>query len=473
MAFLLLGLPLAFALAAMVKTSVNIPLGDNYGAIALFLYRYVHTPGWPARVGWILTSQFTQYKLLFLNIVVVLQYHLFGHTNFRALQLLGDLFVFAALWLLWLFLARQQRPFQQALWLILPPWYLFLSLCFVESVNWAISSFFSFAIGPLALACIFFFTSSIRYASLWGTLFLILSIFTNPSGFMLGVALLILLIHQRRLGASLTVALATAAAAALYWVHYTVLSAHYPLSQHVGGLFVFGFAFLGGILPTPFTSTVLGVVLVAGFIFLLTRGWARLSPDTFCIGLFCLLTAVLVSPGRIHEGVESAISSRYQVFPLMLLSAEYLAVLRIFVPRRLELRSVWAGVIGLATLAAIAFGIPSQMHAYRVMHLRQRLLLTHLILWERHPERVVLIPDEPPYLSGPRWLANRIAAQKVLQQSIASGLYIPPASAQEPLPMKPRSDSTLGIEDESWPPNAAVSNPTGGSRQRPRASDPP
>ena len=65
---------------------------------------------------------------MLLHAVVALQYLLLGHTNYRALQLLGDLSVPATLWLLWLLLARQLRPFQQAIWLFLIPWYLFLSL---------------------------------------------------------------------------------------------------------------------------------------------------------------------------------------------------------------------------------------------------------------------------------------------------------------------------------------------------------
>ena len=116
-ALLLLGFPLASALAGMAKTSINIPLTDDYDAITEFLFRYVHTHGFFARIGWVLTAQHNEHKLMLLNAVVALQYHLIGHANYRALQLLGDLSVPATLWLLWLLLARQQRPFHQAIWL--------------------------------------------------------------------------------------------------------------------------------------------------------------------------------------------------------------------------------------------------------------------------------------------------------------------------------------------------------------------
>ena len=462
-ALLLLGLPFATALVTMVKTSVNIPLTDDYDAIAEFLYRYMHTQGFLARIGWILTAQHNQYKLILLNTVAALQYHLIGHANFRALQLLGDLSIPAALCLLWLLLARQRRPLQHSLWLILIPWYLFLSLCYYETVNWAMNGFFALAIIPLAFASVFFFTSSDRRATLWGTLFLILGIAANGSGFILAFALLVLLVYQRKFRTALAVALAACLMGGVYRVHYTSVPMGHSLPSLGGGL-TFAFAFLGGIFPTLPACTVFGVVLVAGFVFLLTRGWARLSPETFCIALFCILTAAAITPARFSEGVESAMTSRYRMYPLMLLSAEYLAVLRIFVPHRLRLRSTWAAVIGLATSCAIAFGIASQIHAYRVMHARQRILIAHLILWERHPERLDLIPDEIAYLYGDRWIPFRIRAQQILHESVAAGLYIPPVSARDLLPVKPHSPSTMDIEDEPWPARGtgAVSNPPGG-----------
>ncbi len=241
---------------------------------------------------------------------------------------------------------------------------------------------------------------------------------------------------------------------ALYSCHYKPRRIEHSLSHHLGGCHLLHLAFLGALFQPLPASIVLGAVLVAGFIFLLTRGWVRLSPDTFCIALFCLLTAAAITPARYSEGVQTAMTSRYRMYPLILLSAEYLAVLRIFVPQRLQLRSIWTALLGLATCAAIAFGVSSQMQAYRNLHARQRLLITHLILWERHPERLDLIPNEFGYLQGDRYIPFRIRAQTILAENIANGLYIPPVSAADPLPVKPHADSTLGIEDETWPPQA-------------------
>lgn len=449
-AFVLLGFPLVTSIAAMVKTSVNVPLTDDYGAITQFLLRYCHTHGWLARLSWMINAQHNEYKLILLNIIVVVQYHLFGHANYKALELLGDLSVPATVWLLWVLLKRQQRPFAQAIWLILLPWYLFLSLCYFEAVNWANTAIQELTIVPLAIACVLLFTSSRRHATAWGTLFLIISIASFASGFILAVALLILLVYQRRVGASLAVILATAVMAGVYRFHYVAPPGNHALPR-LGGSLAYTFVFLGGICPTVALSACFGVVLAAGFIFLVTRGWARLSPDTFCIALFCVITGLAISPGRYSGGIETAMANRYGVYPLMLISAEYLAILRMYLPERVSLRSGWARVLGLATFACVVFAIMQQMHVYRLLHLRQRLLLTHLILWERHPERLVATPDEPGYFYGDIHLSHRISSQDSLAESVSEGLYVPPVSAHDPLPIKPHSGATAGIEDEVPP----------------------
>jgi hypothetical protein len=64
------------------------------------------------------------------------------------------------------------------------------------------------------------FTSSVRHARLWGTLFLVLGIAAFGIGFLLAIALLILLIYQRRLGAVLMVAVAACVMGGVYRLHY-------------------------------------------------------------------------------------------------------------------------------------------------------------------------------------------------------------------------------------------------------------
>src|SRR5215469_401653 len=90
-ALLLLVFPLATASVALVHTSINIPHQDDYQAIANFVRIYAERSGVLHKLGWILISQHNEYKLILLHFVVALQYEVTGHTNYRVLQLLGDL----------------------------------------------------------------------------------------------------------------------------------------------------------------------------------------------------------------------------------------------------------------------------------------------------------------------------------------------------------------------------------------------
>ena len=116
----------------MAKTSVNIPLTDDYDAIADFLYRYVHTPASCAyRLDPDVAAQSVQAdaaqrgRRCFSTTSSGTQTT--EHCSCSAICPIP-----ATLWLLWLLLARQQRPFQQAIWLFLIPWYLFLSLNYLR-----------------------------------------------------------------------------------------------------------------------------------------------------------------------------------------------------------------------------------------------------------------------------------------------------------------------------------------------------
>lgn len=174
--WIILSLPLLLYAAAAIKTSVNIPFEDDFDSIGDFVEHYASLHGFLSRLDWILTAQHVQYKLIFMNAIVALQYQLLGHTNYRALQLLGDLAMPAALVILWFLLARSGRPLTQRIWLFIAPCWTFLGLRYSETINWTMSGLQNTAVVPLGLAAIFFATSTSRWSFAWTLAFLALSI---------------------------------------------------------------------------------------------------------------------------------------------------------------------------------------------------------------------------------------------------------------------------------------------------------
>ncbi len=451
LAFLLLVFPFAMALMVLIRTSINIPFQDDFQAIANFMDVYAQQSGALHKAAWILTSQHNEYKLILLHAVVAIQYELTGHTNYRVIQWLGDLAVPATIVLLWLLLARQHRPPKQAIWLFIFPSYLFLSLCYWETLNFAMSELATLAVIPIAIACILAYTSPRPRMELLGAALLALAIATLASGFFLPVALLAVLLYQRRYRTALGVCLVTGAMAILYRVHYTADRVHPPNPAPHSTLLMYPVVFLGDVSPNVSHCALLGGILIVVFIALVFAEWPRRSPVTFTLALFCIVTALGVSAGRYRLGLISATAPRYAMYTLLLICAEYMAMLDMFAPRVLRQRSVIGGTLALATLLVGPWMFRKQIWTYHLLQNRHNLLATHLILWQRHPDQIVLTPDEPGYMEDLSWTAWRIRAQSILQREISEGRYIPPVTASDPLPLRPHSRSTQGIEDEQPP----------------------
>lgn len=448
-----LSLPLLLYAVAAIKTSVNIPFEDDFDSIGDFVEHYASLQGILPRLDWILTAQHVQYKLIFMNAIVAVQYQLIGHTNYRALQLLGDLAMPAALAILWLLLARSRRPLAQRIWLFIAPCWIFLALRYSETINWTMSGLQNAAVIPLGLAAIFFATSSVGRSLAWTLVFLALSMAASASGFVVALVVLYLQLRGRRvpeLISSLSVVLLLVG---LYAIHYKAYMVYAPVSRSaaVKSLVLFPFAFLGNSANSPVQCVVLGLILAAGFIILVRRGWYRMCPGSFGGALFCLLTSVVVAAGRYRIGFEGALAGHYVMYSVLFIALEYIAVVRLFVPESLTIRSRWTAGLALTAFASILFGLWADFVGYRNLHGRQRNQITHLILWERHPDHLVLVPDEDSFMQRPEWLGIRLEFQQDLQRHIAEGLYMPPYSARDPLPTRPHSPASRGIEDEPTP----------------------
>jgi hypothetical protein len=199
-------------------------------------------------------------------------------------------------------------------------------------------------------------------------------------------------------------------------------------------------------------------VLVAGFLWLTWRGWYRACSGSFLAALFCIVTALAVTFTRYRVGAGVALSIRYVMYSLLLISLEYIGLLRLEAPREIGKDFRWRTGLALAGAACVLSCLYSDQGAYKLLHERKQELITHLILWERHPDRPVLAPDEELWAQGPEWIPIRWRFQNELAENIALGIYVPPYAATDPLPIRPHSSATRGIEDEPAPapPPAAV-----------------
>jgi hypothetical protein len=446
-----LAVPVLLFVLIAIRTSVNIPYEDDYDAIGEFLEHYISLHGAGARLWWVLTAQHVQYKDMVMQAVIAFQYQCTHRLNYRALQYWGDLSQLATVVVLWLIFARSGRPLAQRAWLFSIPCYLVLSLRYAETINWAMSGLQNIAVILFAVLTVLLATSTRRGSFIGCLISLALTIASSANGFLIGPLVLFLFLYARRFRDATWSVAVTLAMGALYAYHYTFINAGHPVPFWFGvkSLIAFPFVFLGAAADSVSHACIVGVLLVVGFIFLTWRGWLRVCPASFGAALFCILTACLVASGRFRFGAgDAAKAGHYVMYSVLLASLEYIAVVRLFAPRSLHSGSPWHVGLVATGFAAFLFCLVSDLHGYRMLRIRQKSLITHLILWERHPDHLVLVPDEGLAEQQPSWIENRERFQQDMQREVAIGLYVPPYSANDPLPMRTHSPSSRDIENE-------------------------
>jgi hypothetical protein len=448
----LVSLPVIALAITSIRTSVNIPFEDDYGiyGIAEFLELWVKAPTHLDKLKWFAASQHVQYKLFFMHAVELIQYYCIGSTNYRALQLLGDATLLGVPLVLWFLLARSGRPRSQRIWLFIVPCVLFLSPRYTETINWALSGLQNIAVIPFAIASIFFITATWSGSFAWSIVFLVLSIATSGNGFFVAFVLLYFLLRSRRFAETL-ITIAVCLLMALlyaYRYHFYMVNGSVPFRLAIERKIIFPFVFLGAAGGSRDLAVTIGLALLIGFVVLARKGWERACPGSFGAALFCLVTTAGVTLTRSNGGVLAGLMGRYVMYGLLLACLEYLAILRLFAPQNFKRHPLWITAIAALGIASMILCALSEVTAYRQLQTRRNLLVTHLILWERHPERLVLIPDEDPQKQNSVWMMLRRRFQDDLRRQVDMGLYHPPYSAQDALPVRPHSQATIGIEDE-------------------------
>jgi hypothetical protein len=449
----LLAVPVLALAIVSVRTSVNIPLEDDYGisGIGEFLQQWVTAPTSVDKLKWFVAASHVQYKLFYMHAVELLQYWCTGTLNYRTLQLIGDCALLVVPLVLWFLLARSGRPLSQRLWLFVFPCFLFLSPRYVQTINWALSGLQNISVIPFAIASIFFVTATWSGAFAWSMVFLVVAIATSGNGFFVAFGLLYFLLRSRRFlkaGVTVAVVLLMAVFYAYHFQPYNPPFGPLPLPIALARKIIFPVTFLGGACGFRDPAIMLGLVLLIGFAVLTWKGWERACPGSFGAALFCLVTTAGATATRSGGGVPGSMQERYMMYGMLLLCLEYLAVLRLYAPQNFGTRSRWTAAIAALSLAAIVFCAVWDVLAYRELETRKKILTTHLILWERHPDRLVLVPDEGFAEQQPDWVWLRVRFQQDLQREIASGLYVPPYSASDPLPIRTHSPSSREIENE-------------------------
>ena len=430
---LLVAFPALLFYGILLRIAVNLPVLDNYGGLD-FMNRLVVLKGFPAKLAFLFTAQFNEYKLIFAESIWWLQYSLSGHINFRVLNVISNGLVLLLAILLWKMFLPNCKNLGTRLALFIPVSWLLFQLQYFEMLNWGGAGLQHIASAVFAFAAIYLLFDKSRIAFCSAILSFLLAVASSPNGFLLLPIGLLILAPGRHYTRVATWLVASASLIAVYIYHYDVHSSqaspdHSVLSAVLKMRPLYILSFMGSAAGIPFhaASFVLGTVLCVFFLWIAHKGYAKRNPLVSSCVLFLLLTAIGVAGIRSDLGLEGSVSSRYTFFSIMFVIFAWFILAEEFVQHKRG-RLLESGTYLSAVTIAVLFCLFMDLLGSIVMKNWNGKIIEGMTVFEH--------PNPPGSTEGPVILRTederRLAAlhppsRAILIESMKLGVYRPPA----------------------------------------------
>jgi hypothetical protein len=231
----------------LFRTALDIPLFDGYCTLE-FVNKLQKLSGLAAKLSFLLERQFNEYKLVFLEAVVWLQYAVMGHVDFRVLSAISNAFVLLIALLAWKMFIPAHKDIATRLALFIPiPWLLF-QFGYQELLNWGGDGLQHLPSLLFAFSSIYFLFGKSHRAFAAALACQVLAIAASGNGLLLlPIGLLVLVPGRQYIRIALWVA-TSAVCLAGYFYHYNMMSSksspdHSVRSAflHMHPLYVIGF----------------------------------------------------------------------------------------------------------------------------------------------------------------------------------------------------------------------------------------
>jgi hypothetical protein len=368
-------LPIVAFCAVCVRFLSPLPVSDDYDAVLFYLVHLHALPTHLAQLGAVLFHQHNEYKPIWSNLVIALQYAVAGHVNFIVLSLLGDLQVFLLAWLFWKAFAPHEVKGTGRLVLFVPVALVIFGANYGETLNWPMPGLQNLGVVAFALLALWLLFRPGRLALVCSCIGLALAIAASGNGFFVYAAGACLLLLQRRWSAFAAWSATVALAAAVYFTHYAVRHPQ-PLVAHSSRLMlpVFILSFLGSFggvnLPVVrYTSVLCGACIAAVVYLAVRRRYDNSNPAVSAFAIFLLITALGVSVTRGSQGYIQSLSSRYKIYSDLLLICCYAFGLHTMAQRSAKDRQRFYQAA--LAVAGIVFAVGT---AYGIRNMHQRIV---------------------------------------------------------------------------------------------------
>jgi hypothetical protein len=365
-------LPLAAFWAVCVRYLSPLPVSDDYDAVLLFLAHAKQSSTLWAWSSAVLFHQHNEYKPIWANAVIALQYGLAGHVNFIVLSLLGDLQVMLLGWLLWKTFAPDTVTRMCRLTLFVPVALVVFQTNYAETLNWPMPGIQNLGVVTFALLSLWLLCRKGAWNLVGACFGFALAIAASGNGLFLFPVGLWLLWNQKRRVHMAPWTLTMLACAAVYFTHYTRV-AHAANLPHAGLHPVFILSFLGSFagvsLPVVrYASVPVGACLLGCVIIAAMRRYGNRNPAIAGFTLFLLITALGVSLTRGGYGYVQSLSGRYKIYSDLLLICVYAfgldATAKLSVARRRQAFRTSLAVASVLFVIGTAYGVRAMKNRY-------------------------------------------------------------------------------------------------------------
>lgn len=337
----------------VLKYSVNMPYWDDYNAVIGFLNNYVEILGFWPTIDLIL-SHHNEHRIVFSRIVELVQFKLIGEVNFLYLIIIGNLGWFLVLAFLWKYASQRGVTTTQFLPVVL----FMLSFNHYELMTWAMASISQYYQVLFSIVAIYFLVTN---KTIFALLFLIVSVFTVGGGVVLIPLFSLYFLLKRdwkNLGLTIGVSILVLLTYFVF-LDYTKPGHHPSITETLLNpalLIAYVLSFIGSTLLTFMSGDAIyryavvffGVFFLVLYAFIAKRLYKN-QPFLFWLILFIIATATLTGLSRAGFGVGQALSSRYGIYSVLLLSVIYLAYLLEFRNKKIYFIGLFLGLISFLT----------------------------------------------------------------------------------------------------------------------------
>ena len=434
--------PIVAFYGLLARETVNLPFMDDYGGVLGFVSDWSQLPTLHEKMLEPFVSQHNEYKLMFANVLYVLQYMVTGHINFAVLSAVGNLLMLPIYFIIYGMWAGRNGGTKERLLLFAPVSWLLFQFQYYSLLNWPMSSLQHIAVLLFSLLTIYLLSKDELWAFYLSLSSLLLAIGSSGNGFFLVPVACLMLGQFRRPARILCLLCASATMFAFYLYRYNFNSSqahadHSIISSlhHISPLYAL--SFLGASIATYksyMPASILGACIFAVFVYSIYDKYYSRNPAVFYSIFFILITSLAVSGLRSDLGIAQSLVSRYRIYSNLMLVFVYL-----YASERLQtvgathkqnyyhlIRSPLAVAIA---IGAILFNLGSNYAGFNLLRARTELTTQGINRFEMGEQSITTADgptNEDPVIRRQRLSGNYEPQAQFLRRAESLNIYAPP-----------------------------------------------